>query len=81
MTADRAHEVSLDQVRDVVITIRSAKNDEHGCGNRLCFSKTSIIDNARAYDLVTDMFLWAQRATGAKRSVLFLQAREMVANL
>ena len=45
--ADGAHEVSLDRVKDIVVTICQAKNDDHGCGNRLCFSRTAPMISSR----------------------------------
>ena len=42
----------------------------------MCFSKTSIIDNARAYDFVTGMFRWAQRAQPGLNDPFFSCKRE-----
>ena len=76
VTADRVHEISLAQVLDMVVTVRSAKNDECGIGSRMCYSKTNIDENARAYDFVTDMFLWAQRARPGPLEPFFSCKRE-----
>lgn len=57
----RAFSCKIDDVRSVVITVRSAKNDIEGEGHRFEFHSAQR-SSVRAFDLVVDLFTWAVRA-------------------
>jgi hypothetical protein len=51
----------LSEVRSVIVTVRSAKNDSEGQGHRMEFPRISL-DVTHAFDLAADMYSWAARA-------------------
>ena len=53
--------VVLSDVRSVIVTVRSAKNDVEGEGHRMEFPRVAV-DAMHAFDLAADMFSWAVRA-------------------
>ena len=66
------HGYSLVDVIEVVVTIRSAKNDSLGEGHRFCFSKKKPDRVAGvAFDLASDLYEWASRARPLKGDMFF----------
>jgi hypothetical protein len=64
------NDVSWSNVRSVVFTVRSAKNDMQGEGHRFEYF-TQATSSTRAFDIVEDMFLWAKRAQLKKGQPFF----------
>lgn len=57
-----AWKYKLSAVRNVTITVHSAKNDWKGEGHRMFFSVNDPEANSLGFDLVLVMFSWAQKA-------------------
>jgi len=53
-------DVELNDVIGVCINVRSAKNDQHGAGHNMPFTKLN--DNSQSYCLTTCMFQWSKYA-------------------
>ena len=69
-TSYDVNDVSWSNVRSVVFTVRSAKNDMQGEGHRFEYF-TQATSSTRAFDIVEDMFLWAKCAQLKKGQPFF----------
>ena len=64
------HRYCLVEVIEVVVTVRSAKNDTAGEGHRFCFAKKAG-DSEMAFDLVSVLYEWACVARPSKGQMFF----------
>ena len=64
---------NLDQVTMCFVTVRDAKNDAEGAGNRFPFRKLDLefVDTQAAFCLCTELFLLAKRTTLRPSSPIF----------
>ena len=68
--SSEAHRFTLDVINEVIVTVRSAKNDAHGEGHRFCFKKNSP-DSGMAFDLLPMLFNWAAFALPTQGRMFF----------
>ena len=59
--AHLARDMQLAGLLQMIIEVETMKNDQDGSGNKMCFSRYTVTRD-RPYDLVTEVFLFNQRA-------------------
>jgi len=72
ITSDTAHLYDTSLVCQVIVTVRSAKNDKFGLGHRFCFQRgESSMPNDQAFDITKILFEWAQVARPSSKQPFF----------